>query len=65
MYSMLDQAIPKYVEKETTNKPKYPCWYPLDLVRKIRNKNHLNKLIQKNLHQKARIDAHTDRHQTD
>ncbi|KAG5862541.1 hypothetical protein JTB14_003877 [Gonioctena quinquepunctata] len=48
IYSMLDQAIPKYVVKETAHKPKYPFWYSPDLVRKIRNKNHLHKLIQKN-----------------
>ncbi|KAG5867579.1 hypothetical protein JTB14_033259 [Gonioctena quinquepunctata] len=47
IYSMLDQAIPKYVVEETAHKPKYPFWYSPDLVRKIRNKNHLHKLIQK------------------
>nr|CAH7766805.1 unnamed protein product [Callosobruchus chinensis] len=62
MYSILDLAIPKYTVNKNPQKPKYPRWYSLDLVRKMRYKNYLHKLIvkikanplQKNLYKELR-----------
>lgn len=47
MYGFLDMAVPKQIIKNSGNKPRFPQWYSMDLIRKIREKNKLHRIISK------------------
>lgn len=43
MYWCVDRAVPKYEVKQTATPLKFPLWYTVNLIRKIRKKNRLHK----------------------
>lgn len=45
MYDCLDESVPLRAVGASNGESRYPPWFSIDLVRKIRRKNHLHNLL--------------------